>query len=134
MLPFYHSSILLYTALGNPGECPAGNYAGWHVFGASWLNHTVTFYYDGVNVGSATTVGCGMVANPVQDLNLVNAIGANGYSGPVVVPATMQVDYVRVWQLCTSNCTPQSTWRIDAGDNQLHRQQGEPLVGRWTDC
>jgi beta-glucanase (GH16 family) len=68
-------------------------YGGWHTFAADWEPAAVTFYYDGVSIGAATSA---IEANPmflVMVLQISTAI-----SPPVVVPATMLVDYVRVWQ------------------------------------
>jgi carbohydrate binding protein with CBM4/9 domain/glycosyl hydrolase family 16 len=77
---------------GGPGASVSGNYTGWHTFGANWQPGSVTYYYDGKAVGSITS---GITSAPMY-LLLENSGGA--YSGPSVRPATMQVDYVRVWQ------------------------------------
>ncbi len=68
---------------------PATYTAGWHTFGADWEPGVVTFYYDGVSIGSFTT---GITSAPMYlILNLAT-------SNNVVTPANMKVDYVRVWQ------------------------------------
>lgn len=77
---------------GGPGAKVPGNYTGWHVFGANWQAGSVTYYYDGKAVGSITS---GITSAPMY-LILENSGGSFG--GPPVRPATMQVDYVRVWQ------------------------------------
>ena len=78
----------------NPGGvkvgCPSGIYAdGWHTFAADWEPGSITYYYDGVDIGSVTS---GITSAPMF-IVLYNAAG-----GDVSTPATMKVDYVRVWQ------------------------------------
>ena len=69
----------------------SGSYTGgWHTFGADWEPGSVTYYYDGVKIGSFTT---GITASPMY-LILDLAVSA----GEGVPSATMHVDYVRVWQ------------------------------------
>ena len=76
-------------AAGGTG-CPGGNYAGgWHTFAADWEPGIVTYYYDGVDIGSVTS---GITSAPMF-LVLSNAAGTLAQA-----PATMKVDYVRVWQ------------------------------------
>lgn len=81
-----------FPPANNQGGCPAGTYTGWHTFGALWEPGIVTYYYDGQKVG---TISSGITSAPMY-LILENSIGSS--SGPIVMPATMQVDYVRVWQ------------------------------------
>jgi beta-glucanase (GH16 family) len=79
---------------GAPGGFSQGQYAGgWHTFGADWEPGSVTWYYDGENVG-ATTMG--ITSSPMY-LILDLAIDRVN-SGPLEAPATMRVSYVRVWQ------------------------------------
>jgi beta-glucanase (GH16 family) len=72
--------------------------AGWHVFGADWQPGRITFYYDGVDVGSilpgSLEGGAEVTGSP--HYIIVNH-GLNG-SYPVSVPSTVRVDYVRHWQ------------------------------------
>jgi beta-glucanase (GH16 family) len=75
---------------GGPGGC-ADVGPGWHVFGADWEGDTVTYYYDGHDVGSTTTDG----SPEPQYLILNNAVGG---AGGQTAPADMLVDYVRVWK------------------------------------
>ena len=80
------------TGVGAGGRtgCPAGNYAGgWHTFGADWEPGIVTYYYDGVDIGSVTS---GITSAPMF-LILSYASG-----DPFQAPDTMRVDYMRVWQ------------------------------------
>ena len=70
--------------------CPSGNYTnGWHTFAANWEPGSVTYYYDGVDIGSVTS---GVTSAPMFII-LQNAAG-----GDLSAPATMKVDYMRVWQ------------------------------------
>ena len=75
---------------GGPGGC-ADVGPGWHVFGADWEGDTVTYYYDGHDVGSTTTDG----SSAPQYLILNNAVGGSGGRS---APADMLVDYVRAWR------------------------------------
>ena len=70
--------------------CPAGNYAGgWHTFAADWEPGSVTYYYDGADIGSVTS---GITSAPMF-LILSYMAGK-----PYQAPDTMRVDYMRVWQ------------------------------------
>jgi len=80
---------------GAPGGCePGSSYTGgWHTYGADWEPGSVTYYYDGTVVGTITT---GITSAPMY---LVLDLAAdNEYGGPVAAPATLRIDYVRVWQ------------------------------------
>lgn len=79
---------------GSPGGSVSTDlWGGWHSFGADWEPGSVTFYYDGVDVGSVTS---GVTGSPMY---LIMGLGiGGGYGGAVSVPATMRVQYVRVWQ------------------------------------
>jgi len=76
-----------HDASGAPGNCVSGNMTGWHTFGASWAPGVVTYYYDGVDVGS---ISSGITSQP-----LFVVLENSGYG--TVVPSTMDIDYVRVW-------------------------------------
>ena len=63
---------------------------GWHTFGVDWQPGRLTFYYDGRRVGTHTR---GVTGSP--HFLILN----HGISGTrVKVPATLKVDYVRVWK------------------------------------
>jgi len=79
---------------GGPGSCVAGDYTGWHLYAATWTPQSVTYSYDGVVVGTITD---GITDSPMY-LVLENSASNNGNGGPVLVPSTMLVDYVRVYQ------------------------------------
>ena len=79
---------------GNPGGCAMGEFAsGWHTFGADWEPGSITYYYDGRVVG---IVESGITSAPMY--LILNYAIADEIGGPALVPATMRVDYVRVWQ------------------------------------
>lgn len=63
---------------------------GWHTFAVDWQPDRLTFYYDGVEVG---TTDVGVTDRPHY---LIAALAISGSA--VAVPQTMQVDYVRVWK------------------------------------
>lgn len=74
------------------GGGPSGDFTGWHVYGALWEPGSVTFYYDGVQVGRLTS---GITSFPMY-LILNNGI-SDEHGGATVVPSTMMVDYVHVY-------------------------------------
>lgn len=77
---------------GEPGSCAAGaNPAGWHVYGADWRPGSVTYFYDGVQVGVITT---GITKAPM--FVILNLGLSSSVSGPVTVPSEMLVDWVHV--------------------------------------
>jgi beta-glucanase (GH16 family) len=78
---------------GSTGGTATGDYTGWHVFASDWEPGSVVYYYDGVEVGRITK---GVTSFPMY-LVLNLAVGGR-YAGPLSVPSTMLVDYVRVWQ------------------------------------
>jgi beta-glucanase (GH16 family) len=82
-----------HSASGGPGGC-AGVYAGgWHTFGADWEPGSVTWYYDGTIVGTVTS---GVTSAPMY---LIADLAADAtYGGPQSAPASLRIDYVRVWQ------------------------------------
>ena len=78
---------------GRPGSCAPGNYAGgWHAFGADWQPGVITYYYDGLPVG---TISSGVTSAPMYVI--LSLAADHTYGGPVG-PSTMRIDYVRVWQ------------------------------------
>ncbi len=95
-----------YDADTGPGEdhqsfTPGGNlvaHSGWHVFGANWEPGRITFYYDGIDVGSVTPSdlqgGAAITGSPQY---IIVNLGLNG-SYPITVPSTLAIDYVRQWQ------------------------------------
>jgi beta-glucanase (GH16 family) len=77
-------------AAGGGTGCSGGNYTdGWHTFAADWEPGSITYYYDGTDIGSVTS---GVTSAPMF-IVLDYAAG-----GDLSAPAAMKVDYVRVWQ------------------------------------
>ncbi len=74
----------------NPGGSGGDFVPGTHTFGLLWTTKGVTFYYDGVKVGSET-------ASLTGPMYLV-AENSNPLSGAAPTPATVTLGYVRVWQ------------------------------------
>ncbi len=66
---------------------------GWHTFGAEWEPRMVRYFFDGKLIGQVRE---GVTHTPMF-LVVNNSLDA-GEGGPVSVPATLAVDYVRVWQ------------------------------------
>jgi len=75
------------------GTPSMGTKTGWHTFGADWETGSITYYYDGKAVGKATS---GVVNNPMY--LILNYGVSSSISGPIQVPSSLLVDYVRVWQ------------------------------------
>jgi beta-glucanase (GH16 family) len=78
-----------HDPLGGPGGCDTTLTPGWHTFASDWQPGSVTYYYDGVDVGSITT---GITSAPMY------IILGNGVEPGNTVADSMQVQYVRVWQ------------------------------------
>jgi beta-glucanase (GH16 family) len=79
---------------GSTGYEGSGTFTGgWHTFAADWEPGSITFYYDGVLIGNETS---GITAAPMY--LVLNLSVSSGLGSSIVVPATMKVDYVRVWQ------------------------------------
>lgn len=74
-----------------PGGCVGRLARGQHTFGVDWEASSITWYYDGLQVGQVTS---NVTSSPMY-LILNNCQGQ--YGGTTVVPSDMQVSYVRVW-------------------------------------
>lgn len=71
----------------------SGQWGGtWHVYGADWEAGTITIYWDGKVVHTLTSAKTSITSSP-QYLILNNGAGHTADIG-----ASLQVDYVRVWQ------------------------------------
>ena len=77
---------------GSAGVFTTGPMYGWHTFGAAWQQGTVTYYYDGQQVGTITK---GITGAPMF-LVMDNTIAATSPSASSY-PAVMRVDWIRVW-------------------------------------
>ena len=81
-----------HNPAGGPGACASGDFAGgWHTFAADWEPGSITYYYDGTEIWQDTS---GITSAPMY---LILNLALDG-SPSNTVPATMRVDYVRVWQ------------------------------------
>lgn len=87
-----------HSPSGHPGACASGNYSGWHIFASDWEPGSVTYYYDGVQVGQ---ISSGITSSPHYII-----LDYTTTTNQLVVPATMLVDYVRLWQKATPTPTP----------------------------
>ena len=83
-----------FTSSGGTAGGPLANQdTGWHTYGADWEPGSVTYYYDGHKVGRTTK---SVTSAPMY---LIINLGVGGrYSGQIVVPSSVEVDYVQVWQ------------------------------------
>ncbi len=89
----------------NPGASTAGQF---HDYAVSWTPTTLTFYYDGLtcmtDVYGPYVTSPDTAPEPFNQpffLNLTSALGAaNGdaFTNQTPLPATTQIDWVRVWQ------------------------------------
>ena len=78
----------VHTNAGGPGKTVNVG-SGWHTFAASWSGTTMTFYYDGVNVGSEPY----STGNAPQYILFDNS----SYGPDGTTPSVMKIDYVKVW-------------------------------------
>jgi beta-glucanase (GH16 family) len=81
-----------HSPSGGPGGCaPLANPTGWHTFAADWRAGSVTYFYDGVQVGRITS---GITGSPMY---LIFNLGVStSIAPPVQLPSEMLVDWVRV--------------------------------------
>ncbi len=83
-----------HNSSGGPGGCSQATFTGgWHTFAADWEPGSVTWYYDGVQVGQLTN---GVTSWPMY--LLLDLSTDHTYGGAIQAPATMRVDYLKVWQ------------------------------------
>ncbi len=81
-----------HNSAGATGTCVKGTFTGgWHTFAADWEPGSITFYYDGTEVYRDIS---GITSAPMY---LILNLALDGQPANTV-PATMRVDYVRVWQ------------------------------------
>jgi beta-glucanase (GH16 family) len=81
-----------YAPSGHLGGCDPGFTAGWHTVSSDWQPGTVTYYFDGIEVGKITK---GVTSAPMY-LVLVNTVHQS--NAAITKADSMQVAYVRVWQ------------------------------------
>ena len=82
-----------HNPAGYAGGCDTGITPGWHTFASDWEPGSITYYYDGKDVGTLTS---GISSAPMY-IVLDNTVSSN-YPSVIVGSDTMQVAYVRVWQ------------------------------------
>jgi beta-glucanase (GH16 family) len=75
-----------------PGGCDTTLTPGWHTFASNWQPGSITYYYDGTEVGTITSV---ITTQPMYII-LNNTVSASNLS--LASANTMKVQYVRVWQ------------------------------------
>ena len=81
-----------HSPSGGPGGCARlATASGWHTFAADWRAGSVTYFYDGVQVGRITT---GVTSAPMY--LILNLGVSSSISPPIHAPSEMLVDYVRV--------------------------------------
>jgi hypothetical protein len=93
-----------HYASGFSQTCPPGNYGGTHIFAAWWTPSTITWYYDNVQVGQVTS---NVTSSPMY-MVLNYAMENPGPGGPSVVPNTMSVLAVHVFQTGGTPVAPQT--------------------------
>lgn len=101
--PCWHYHYSLNGSHKQVGDCVDWPDAtGWHTYGAKWEPNKITYYYDGEEVGTVTEG----VVNAPHFIILNN--GINDRYG-INVPATVEVDFVRVWKenITVPTSTPQ---------------------------
>ncbi len=87
-----HACWHFHSTAGGPGGCaPWADPTGWHTFAADWEPGSVTYFYDGVQVGR---IASGITAAPMY---LILNLGlSTEIAPPVQLPSEMLVDWVRV--------------------------------------
>jgi beta-glucanase (GH16 family) len=95
----------VHSTAGAPGgqrACTMPDYgAAFHTYVAEWSASSITITYDGVTcLNIVAPIGVHLSADPflVALTQPLGMGGRNGVSAATPLPATMQVDYVRVWQ------------------------------------
>lgn len=89
---------------GGTHNCDVADYgAGFHTYAAEWTPSAVTFYYDGqpcFRVAPGLFAGRGVRTTTPFFVALTQALGIrpNAMTSATPLPATMQIDYVRVWK------------------------------------
>ena len=88
----FHYHSLGYAPSGHLGGCDTTLTPGWHTFASDWQPGSVTYYYDGREVGEITK---GVTSAPMY-IVIVNTVSKKT---PWIDQAdTLRVSYVRVWQ------------------------------------
>jgi hypothetical protein len=105
---FHMNSTMDQPAIGFPGTGQgSSSLYGWHKFGCNWVAGQIDYYYDGAFVGSITT---GITTAPMY---LILGITTGLYSGPIVAPSTVLVDWVSVWTPGPARTVPAMSTLVD---------------------
>ena len=82
-----------HNAAGLTNDCIGAIGPGWHIFASDWQPGSITYYYDGVQVGQ---VNAGITSSPIY-IVLANSVPSDA-PDVRLGPDSMQVQYVRVFQ------------------------------------
>jgi len=117
-----------------PGGCQPGSdsYAGWHTYGALWEPGVATYYYDGKEVGHVVSSSL----KPSPQYLIMDMVPPGCCGGPLAIPDSMLIEYVRVWQHPSS---PSAVYDPSAGRNVFYKEPNGSLAvwyvqnGSWKD-
>jgi beta-glucanase (GH16 family) len=82
-------------------ETAKGKWTGWHTYAIDWERHKATTYYDGKRMGSHSY----SVPHP----NYVMISNEIRVGSKIVLPSTLEVDWVKVWQHSTAKSAKRVT-------------------------
>ncbi len=113
-----------FTGNEQHGACKANSYVGWHTFGADWEPGGVTYYYDGVAVGTEQSSG-----NSPSLEYLVMDVLPSRTTAPKLFNQAVLVDYVHVYQQLPIVTTGAATGKqpLQATLNGTVNANGTPL-------
>jgi hypothetical protein len=93
-VPYQHT----YTEFKPPIDLSAA----FHIYGVKWTSTSITFYFDGQQLGPTYSYSDSYYNRPMYvlfDLWFGSASGTPDGTTPTGKPNSFQVDYVRVWQI-----------------------------------
>jgi hypothetical protein len=75
---------------------PAGNFCGWHTYKVHWTSSTITFYYDGAQIGQlakSCSSPCKSIGVPIatDPMYVLNDYGAGSNGGPTTPSVIMHI-------------------------------------------
>lgn len=114
----YHDPSGTNTNFNYPGA--PTDYTQWHVFGCRWSAADITFFLDGSQVGTYTTVAS-ITALP---MHLIFDLAVQNGASSANFPCVMKVDFVRAWTVTGVPAQPKITSvtpasGVPAGDGNL---------------